>query len=236
MIHYISEKLGAHAILKGGMVLRLLECPRYTNDLDYVFIPFASKKEIAPLLERVLKELPGVSIQHRVHSTNAQFDVVLKNDFGVFKTQIEANVAKSCETYPLSTGDVALSFQQAPHIVRVMRLDVLLAHKLAAWNERRLMRDLYDIYFVHKNLNELPNKEILRERLADIHYAKRTKGRSWPKSMSPADFWTLFEKEVKKTDPKTLEEELRDFLTPEQLAGLDKKMQGVLLQMTEKVR
>ena len=69
-------------------------------------------------------------------------------------------------------------------------------------------------------MNELPNKEILRERLADIHYAKRTKGRSWPKSMSPADFWTLFEKEVKKTDPKTLEEELRDFLTPEQLAGL----------------
>ena len=39
IINYFSEKLGKHAILKGGMVLRILDCPRYTNDLDYVFIP-----------------------------------------------------------------------------------------------------------------------------------------------------------------------------------------------------
>jgi hypothetical protein len=36
------------------MELRLLDCPRYTNDLDYVFIPFASKKEVSKILADAL--------------------------------------------------------------------------------------------------------------------------------------------------------------------------------------
>jgi predicted nucleotidyltransferase component of viral defense system len=47
IINQLADKFGNHAILKGGMELRLFDCPRYTNDLDYIFIPFASKNEIS---------------------------------------------------------------------------------------------------------------------------------------------------------------------------------------------
>ncbi|MDO8461725.1 MAG: nucleotidyl transferase AbiEii/AbiGii toxin family protein, partial [Deltaproteobacteria bacterium] len=143
IINHLGKRLGDHAILKGGMVLRLLDCPRYTNDLDYIFIPFKSKKEIAPMIEEALKELGGIKVHHRFHSTNVRFDVLLKNAFGTFKTQIEANVASDCATQPMTTGDFARQFQQSPQIIRVVRFDVMLANKLAAWNERHLMRDLY---------------------------------------------------------------------------------------------
>ena len=37
LMHSIQEVFQDHAVLKGGMCLRLLHSPRSTNDLDYVF-------------------------------------------------------------------------------------------------------------------------------------------------------------------------------------------------------
>ncbi len=37
---------------------------------------------------------------------------------------------------------------QPSRVVRVMAPGAALAHKLAAWNERRLVRDLYDAWFL----------------------------------------------------------------------------------------
>ncbi|MBI1908924.1 MAG: nucleotidyl transferase AbiEii/AbiGii toxin family protein [Deltaproteobacteria bacterium] len=235
IINHLGKQLGEHAILKGGMVLRLLDCPRTTNDLDYIFVPFKSKKEIVPLVLEVLKELEEVTVQHRLHSTNAQFDVTLKNEFGTFRTQLEVNVSNHCETEPLTTGDFALQFQQSPQIIRVMRFDVMLAHKLAAWNERRLMRDLYDAYFIYKNLNITPNLDLLQGRLQDVHYAKRMSGRSLPKKMSLEEFWQLLASELKTLTPADLENELRDSLDTHQLLGLDKKITIALTQMMDQV-
>jgi hypothetical protein len=48
------EKFGGHAALKGGIALRLLDSPRKTNDLDYVSVPYKSKKDTAPTLEMQL--------------------------------------------------------------------------------------------------------------------------------------------------------------------------------------
>src|SRR3989338_2002492 len=154
IINHLAEKMGAHAILKGGMVLRLLESPRYTNDLDYIFVPFKSKKDIVDLIKSALEEI-NCSVNFNLHSTSARFMVKFENKRGVFKTQIEANVDVACEAEAISTGDLAIHYNQLPRIVRVMKLNVALAHKLAAWNERNLIRDLYDAFFFFKNLQIL---------------------------------------------------------------------------------
>jgi hypothetical protein len=49
-----------------------------------------------------------------------------------------------------------------------MDFSVALSHKLAAWNERRLLRDLYDAYFLYKMVGVLPDKKILMRRLAKV--------------------------------------------------------------------
>ncbi len=236
IITHLCDKLGDHAILKGGMVLRLLDCPRYTNDLDYVFIPYKSKKDILPLILETLKSLKGTTVQHRVHSTNAQFDVNLKNDFGTFKTQIEANVAEDCASQVISTQDLASHYAQMPRAIRVMRFDIMLAHKLAAWNERRLMRDLYDAYFMCKYMTDLPNLDVLRRRLEAVRYAKRVSGKSLPKKMSLDEFCSVMESELKSVTAADFETELRDYLDAGQLAGLETKVRITLTQMCERIR
>src|SRR3989338_1930318 len=99
IMNRLSEIANEQAILKGGMVLRLLDCPRYTNDLDYVFVPFRSKKEIVPILENLSKELEGAQTNYNLHSTSLRFIIKYKN----FSAQIEANASNECKTTSLST-------------------------------------------------------------------------------------------------------------------------------------
>lgn len=236
IINRLSEKLEEHAILKGGMVLRLLGCSRYTNDLDYVFIPFKSKKDVISPIKGAFEGLEGVSLEFKLHSTNAQFFVTLENQYGRFRAQIEISVSDHCEAQSLSTADMSNQYQLAPHVIRVMKFDVMLAHKLAAWNERRLMRDIYDAYFIYKNLNVLPNGDVLKMRLKAVRYAKRVTDKSLPKEMTLDFFCDVLQAELKTLTNAMLEEELRDFLDVHQLSGLDVKIRMTLTEMIEQLR
>lgn len=40
VMHRFARALGEQAVIKGGMALRLLDSPRSTNDIDYVFVPY----------------------------------------------------------------------------------------------------------------------------------------------------------------------------------------------------
>lgn len=236
IVNHLSEKLQGHAILKGGMVLRLLGCTRYTNDLDYVFIPFKSKKDVVSPIKEAFSGLDGVSVDFKLHSTNAQFFVRLENAFGRFQAQIEISVSDHCEAQMLSTAEMSNQYLLAPHVIRVMRFDVMLAHKLAAWNERRLMRDLYDAYFIYKNLNVMPNLDVLKGRLKAVRYARRVTNKTLPKQMTVDAFCDALSSELKTLTEKMLEDELRDFLDMHQLSGLDIKIRIALTEMIERLR
>lgn len=232
IMNRLSEVYDNHAILKGGMVLRLLDCPRYTNDIDYVFVPYKSKKDIVDLIEKVLMELEGAKISHNLHSTSLRFII----DYQGFKTQIEANVALNCKTQPMSTTALAKPNNQLPRIINVMGFDWALAHKLAAWNERELMRDLYDIYFIHAILDVMPDLDILNTRLEKINYLKRTKAKNLPTKMSLAEFTDRLKRAIETLTPEDVQTELRDYFDQTELVGLDKKMKVGIKSLIEKLQ
>ena len=68
VMHRFAEIFENHAVLKGGMALRLVDCPRRTVDIDYVFVPFRSKKEIADRVTEVLHEIDGAVVDVNLHS------------------------------------------------------------------------------------------------------------------------------------------------------------------------
>ncbi len=68
IMHRFSEVFAQHAILKGGMALRLFDCPRSTTDIDYVFVPFTSKNDIVADVRRTLNELEDARIDLELHS------------------------------------------------------------------------------------------------------------------------------------------------------------------------
>ena len=114
IINHLAEKMGAHAILKGGMVLRLLESPRYTNDLDYIFVPFKSKKDIVDLIKSALEEI-NCSVNFNLHSTSARFMVKFENKRGVFKTQIGARKCGECFCYKHRLSQKSLDLTCSPN-------------------------------------------------------------------------------------------------------------------------
>ena len=48
----LAQRFGNRAVLRGGMVLWILGSPRFTNDLDYLFVPYKSKKDIVSDADR----------------------------------------------------------------------------------------------------------------------------------------------------------------------------------------
>jgi predicted nucleotidyltransferase component of viral defense system len=226
IINLLADKFGSNAILKGGMQLRLVDCPRFTNDLDYVFIPFASKKEIKDRILRALGDYPGLKISYTVNSKCIRYLVAYEN----INVQVEVNVALECESVEMSTSTLARSKNQQGRIIRVMNFNTALAHKLAAWNERDLIRDLYDAYYLFVVLHAKPDLKVLKQRLSHVESRKKN---AKPAAMSIDDFIAKLEFAANNLTAEMVKNELKDYMPLEELAGLDKKIIGGISKLVE---
>jgi hypothetical protein len=121
----------------------------------------------------------------------------------------------------MSTAALSVRAGGLARVVRVMRLDVALAHKLAAWNERRLARDLYDVYCLHTLLGEAPDRETLLARLAVIE--SRLPALRGTKRMTAGEFAVQLAGEADALTPDKLEP-LQSLLEASYRVGLEKKI------------
>jgi len=232
VMHRFAEVFEEHAIVKGGMAMRLLDCPRSTTDIDYVFVPYTSKNQIVEVLRSTLNELSQFGdsvVTLQVHSKMIRVQVRV-DDAAI---QIEANVATQCPSMAVPTASLALPQGQPSRLVRIMDLDVALAHKLAAWNERRLLRDLYDAYHLSVRLGAKPDRQILATRLAKIESRLPVlRGR---KSMSLDELLTALLRAVDAIDARQLDEELAPVLPPEEAIGLLPRLRSGVTKVVEQL-
>jgi len=171
VINFFAVEFGNNAIIRGGMALRLLNSPRYTNDIDYVFVPFLSKKELKPLIEEKLSNVSGLDFSIKLNSKVMDIDIAYMGQ----SCQIEINVESECESIAMSSSPIASLYGMPAKIVRIANLPVAFAHKIAAWNERELLRDLFDIYQYKSILRVEPNLEVLQKRLGKVRIYKNAK-------------------------------------------------------------
>ena len=230
IINRLADKFGPHAVLKGGMVLRLLDCPRLTNDLDYVFVPYRSKNEIAERVVATLRTIPDAKVTWTVNSKCLRC-IVAQGDVSV---QVEAQVAADCESTELSTAQLSRMHGTQGRVIRAMSLGQALAHKLAAWNERRLMRDLYDIYFLSRVLNAKIDRATLIRRLAKIE-SRRPKSTNKAGKMTLEQFTAELRKAATELSDREIAAELRDTLSATELAGLELKIRIALNLLSEEL-
>ncbi len=227
VMHRFSDTFAEHAIIKGGMAMRLLDCPRSTTHIDYIFVPFDSKKVIRKQIEAVLSELQEAEIQVEMHSKMLRAEIRL-DDAAI---QLEANVALECEATPISTGAFAMQQGQPAQVVRIMSPNLALAHKLAAWNERRLIRDLYDCCFFISRLGEMPEMDALAARLAKVQ--SRIPALKSCTSMTLVEFATALKDVVAELTQSEVEAELGGLVPQEELAGLALRMKSTLITLTD---
>ena len=213
VMHSFAANFKDHAILKGGMQLMLMSSLRATNDIDYVFSPFKSKKEVENDIDAILNELPNVKIEKSMHSNTGRYLI----EYGKAKIQIEFNVDENIPSEALTTQELARKVGELPRIIRVMAGDVALSHKLAAWNERRLLRDLYDVYYWFANVGVKPDMETLTKRLGKIN--SRLPKVKKIKKMTLNEFVEQIESELDGLDDNIYTVQLSPLIPKDQLVG-----------------
>lgn len=104
------------------------------------------------------------------------------------------------------------------------------AHKIAAWNERELMRDLYDIYQYESLFRISPRMDILQMRLK--------KARSYKGVAAARDIDELANKLAKIAEKLNddIMTELRPLLSEEEFAGLAFRMRPAILDLCKKLQ
>lgn len=161
IIDFFAISFGNSAILKGGMSLRLLHSPRFTNDVDYVFIPFDSKKDVKQIIEKELEKVNNLTFTTFLNSKALRILI----SYGTQEAQVEISVEKECPSIPMSSSLLSTPYGRPARIIRIMDPSISFAHKIAAWNERNLMRDLYDIYQYESLFKIKPQIDVLKIRL-----------------------------------------------------------------------
>ena len=227
IIHRFAEVFEDHAILKGGMALRLIDSPRATTDIDYVFVPYASKKYISRQIESVLREIEDARVEVELHSRMLRGEIRLDGA----AIQLEVNVALECDGIPMSTGGFARRLGQPARVIRIMSPDWAFAHKLAAWNERRLIRDLYDCYFFVARLNVRPAEDVLDRRLGDV--ASRIPALVRRHTMTRADLGGELRREAAELTQERMVAELGGVLPNEEIAGLAPRVKAATVKTAE---
>lgn len=215
VLDLFAQQFPRRAVLRGGMVLRVLGSPRFTNDLDYIFYPCRSKKDIVDEVVACLKCIKGARVSHSLNSKCLRAVVTV----GDATVQIEAKVSMTVKTTLASTRPVSQAFNLPPRMVLVADHAVALANKLAAWNERRLVRDLYDVWFFLQ-MGVKPDEETLRDRLRKPAYSRLVKpGQRFP-GVSIDDFYDFLREYACQLSDTAIAAELADYLPADEIPGL----------------
>jgi hypothetical protein len=145
---------------------------------------------------------------------------------------VEASLATTGEVIALSTEALCDPVSSIlPRVIAVMPFEQALAHKLAAWNERRLLRDLYDIWFLYARLNIVASSPLLEMRLAKIE--SRLPQLKAMKRMSVAELASAINDTLNGLDQAGVDAELVGLLSSTERAGLHYKMRAGLLGLVE---
>lgn len=226
ILDLFAQRFERNAILGGGMVLRLLGSSRYTNDLDYIFVPFKSKNEVIKDILKVLSEISDAEIEHSLNSKCLRITIKQKSAVAM----VEVKVEKSIATEFISTAELAEKYNYPPRIIKVVGYNIALANKMAAWNERRIIRDVYDIWFFLR-MGVKPDVEVLKKRLKRCRYSRLVNQEDYFKGKSVDDFFEFMRTKVNILSDETIANSLKETLNEQELAGLGMRIRAELARL-----
>ena len=226
VLDLIAQRFDRKAILRGGMMLHILGSPRFTNDLDYLFVPYKSKKDIVADIVDCLSAIDEATIETSLNSKCLR--VVIATPAATI--QVEIKTAMEAKTTTASTRLFSAQHNLPQRLIRVLDYPVALANKMAAWNERRLIRDIYDTWF-YLQMNITPDPDVLNQRLQKPNYSPLVKPANYFKGQSLSEFYDFLRNHVAHLTDKDIQQELADYLPPEEIPGLAMQFRAALARL-----
>lgn len=230
LMNHLADKYKNRLILKGGMLLRLLNAPRSTQDLDYSWIRTKKRSLFAKDLQGAVEELEGLRVTAIQANSRGVFLDVQDEATGQ-RTKIEINVETSTHLppKPLNTAAISNLYSLKPRIVTTMDLAEAFSHKIAAAMERDLARDLYDLS-QFEPLTRF-DETTLRDRLSRLEI-RRAKARK----LTPKEAAHLLKKKIDDWNDEKLQTELSALLPSEYLPGLASIIRASITRLIQRMR
>lgn len=230
VIHLMSERFKDRIVLEGGMLLRLLNSPRMTQDVDYLLVSESSKKELVGEIKNVLLKLKDVTVKDAKLNSRGIFIGLEGKGRPDIKAFLEINVVPFLLKPPasMSTGTLAGKYSMTGRVVASMDLSEAFSHKIAAALQRDSIRDLYDIT-IFEPLCDI-DMAILRKRLESLSI-KRQKA----KKVSLAEAAEMLRKRAYDVTPEKVEKELGAWLPLPSLRGMDLVIRAAVSRVVQKL-
>ncbi len=156
VIEVIYEILDDAVIHGGTAIWRCYGGKRFSEDID-IYAKYPEDFKIK--LERVLKRRGLKLIKFR-QTANTLFSEI-SNDTTSMKLEItRKKVRGTLSVYQKANGNTL--------DVLTLKPEELILEKLAAYNSRKRIRDIYDVYFLSRLVSEMKIKKIVNESLQKI--------------------------------------------------------------------
>lgn len=225
VIGHLADVFKNKLILKGGMLLRLLNSPRSTQDIDYCWIRTKKRTLFAQEIQSALEKMRGIQVIDTQANSRGIF-LTLREEPSTTLAKIEVSVVAALHRspQPMSTAPLTNRYALKTQIISVMDLSEAFSHKIAAALERDLIRDLYDL----TQLEPLASFDIptLLDRLSQLEI-----GRTKPQKINPAKTAILLQQRVNKMTEKKIVQELSETIPENQLPGLERVIRSSVVRI-----
>ena len=151
----ISDKL----IFKGGTALRLLyESPRFSEDLDFSLIDKIEYKEFKSIITDIVKSDDSFSIRDLASKYYTHLaEIRIKEPWQDIAFSVKIEVSKKIIEKEDASYINALAKSMTTNIsvmVKAFALEQILKDKLRTIEERKMPRDIFDIWFICQKTNK----------------------------------------------------------------------------------
>lgn len=230
VMHLMSEHFKDRIVLEGGMLLRLLNSPRETQDVDYLLISGSSKKILAGEIKNVLSKLDAIVIKKVKLNSRGVFISLESREKPNISAFLEINVVSSLLRPSTSISTIALAgrYSMTGRIVASMELSEALSHKICAVVERDSIRDLYDLTILEP-LCEF-DKDVLIKRLSNLSI-RRHKARS----ISMVELAEMLKIKANSITQERIDKDLGAWLPKEGLHGMGIIIKSTILRIIRKI-
>lgn len=154
-----ESSLSDRLVFKGGTALRLIYAsPRFSEDLDFSVTAGIKPDEFRKVIARIVKSDDRFSIRDlaaKYYTHLAQIRIKEPWQEAAFSMKIEV----SKRAIKIAASDVANSLAKSPAsnisvMARAVTLENILRDKLRAVSERKMPRDIFDIWFICQKTNQ----------------------------------------------------------------------------------
>lgn len=151
----ISDKL----IFKGGTALRLLyESPRFSEDLDFSLIDKIEHGEFKRIITNIVKSdyrfsIRDLASKYYTHLAEIRIKEPWQDMAFAVKIEVSKKIAKNEDTDYINILAKSMTTNISV-MVKTFALEQILKDKLRVIKERKMPRDIFDIWFVCQKINK----------------------------------------------------------------------------------